>query len=208
GVYIMMFIDHMRIMYKRRSKRVPYIYLLCTSIAIFFLTFLHAITQTWRIYTGFTSHMDVPNAPVEFYNKNNGWDSWVGTITYVLITLVSDQFFVYRTWIVWGKIYLTCIVPFLLFLSDIAMAIYLLWSLFFSTDDPSFAALLVASTSKYFFSVTLALTLTCTLLISYKLWSVARHIKPIMSSPTGGCKLSRMATIIFESGLFKFNCKF
>ncbi|KAF9461646.1 hypothetical protein BDZ94DRAFT_1310398 [Collybia nuda] len=99
------------------------------------------------------------------------------------------------------------------------MAIYLLWSLFFSTNNPEFALLLVATTSKYFFSVTLGLTLACTsaflsdllnpflfcpsmeVLIAYKLWSVARHVRPILSNThLGGYRrLSKVATIIFES---------
>ncbi|KAF9461627.1 hypothetical protein BDZ94DRAFT_802797 [Collybia nuda] len=78
----------------------------------------------------------------------------------------------------------------------------MLWSLAHSSDDPAFAALLVTNTSKYFFSVTLALTLTCTLLVAYKLWSAQRKFQPVPSGYTGEyvfSRLSQIAMIIVES---------
>ncbi|KAF9461634.1 hypothetical protein BDZ94DRAFT_1237508 [Collybia nuda] len=203
GAYTVIFIDHMKIMYRRRSTSIPYIYLLCTSIIIFLLCCMHAITDAWRIYTGFTTHMDTPNAPDAFFNQNNIWDSWIRTTTFNVITVVSDLFFVFRAWVVWNRSYLVCAIPFLLFLADVATAIYVLWALGNSSDNPAFAGLLVANASKYFFAITLALTLVCTILIAYKLWSVQRSVRPTLSSGyTGGYaynRLSQIATIIFES---------
>lgn len=43
-----------------------------------------------------------------------------------------------------------------------AMVIYVWWSLAHSPGNPAFAITLIAASSKYFFSVTLALTLVCT----------------------------------------------
>ncbi|KAF9461625.1 hypothetical protein BDZ94DRAFT_1323206 [Collybia nuda] len=146
--------------------------------------------------------MDVPGAPDAFFDQNNTWDSWVRTVTFDIVTVVSDLFFVFRTWIVWNRNYFVCALPFLLFLGDLATAIYLLWALSQSSDDPAFAGLLVANASQYFFSVTLALTLTCTLLVAYKLWSAERNIRPVLSGYTGEyayTRLSQVATIIFES---------
>lgn len=83
--------------------------------------------------------MDVPNSPVMFYSPFNVWHSWVRTISYDLITLISDLFFVsafirtsadntqnlmpqvYRAWVVWNKNYLICVIPFSLFLADIGV---------------------------------------------------------------------------------------
>ncbi|KAF9461648.1 hypothetical protein BDZ94DRAFT_1310400 [Collybia nuda] len=174
GAYTVIFIDHLKIMFRRRSMLAPYIYLLCTSIVIFALSLVHAITDAWR-------------------------DSWVRTVTYSIITLVSDSFFVYRVWIIWNKNYLICVVPFLLFHGDIATAMYLWWSLLNSMVDPAYTLNLnlVASSSKYFMAVTLALTLACT---SYKLKVVERRTRSSIPVETVGHKqISKVITIIFES---------
>ncbi|KAF9458877.1 hypothetical protein BDZ94DRAFT_1269575 [Collybia nuda] len=202
GAYIMMFIYHMKVMYGRRCKSIPYVYLLSTSIIIFVLSLAHTVIGAWRIYTAFTTKMEIPNAPVEFFSHYNSWDSRASTALYDIITLVSDLFFVYRTWIIWNRSYIICVVPFLLFLGDIAMTVYVMWSLTHSSDNPVFAITLIAATSKYFFSVTLALTLVCTFLIAFQLWSIDRHIKPVLSNHAGEFvyrRLSKVVTIIMES---------
>ncbi|KAF9027542.1 hypothetical protein BDZ89DRAFT_1134174 [Hymenopellis radicata] len=169
GAYAMLFVDHIKIMYRRRTTSWSYIYLLSSSIIIFILSLVHVSVDSWRVYTAFAGNLYAvpPISPIQFFSHENTWDSRARTATYDLITLVSDLFFVYRTWIIWNKNYFIIIIPFLLFLGDI---------------------------------VTLALTLICTLLIAYRLWSVDRHVMLLLTNVSSRQRrLSQVSKIIIES---------
>ncbi|KAF9465382.1 hypothetical protein BDZ94DRAFT_1234775 [Collybia nuda] len=127
------------------------------------MVMVHTIVGTWRIYVGFTDSIVIPNTSAEFFFHYNSKENQIRAAAYAIITLVSDLFIIYRTWIFWNQSIVICIIPFLLFLGDMATAGYLIWSLDNTLDDPAFGATLVVATSKFFFSIILALTLVCTL---------------------------------------------
>ncbi|PPQ65550.1 hypothetical protein CVT26_000507 [Gymnopilus dilepis] len=198
GAYAMVFIKHMHILYRRRSRAWSHLYLQATSITLFALMTTHMIIDIIRSMQAFTFNMDIPNAPILYFEHFNSFLSRMRTSVYNGATLVSDLFLVYRCFVIWGGNYLVALIPFLLFLVDIAMAVWATNSLNVAKSGDPFAATLVGLRSKYIFIVTLTLNLVCTALIAYRIWTIQKEVAPYMSSDNPR-SLNRIIALMIES---------
>lgn len=200
GAYTVVFIDHAKILYRRRSPTWSYAYFVFTSCILYFFAMFHACIDFSVMITAFTTTTDVPHGALQYFIQ---WDSPLSRLRtglYDSMTLLSDLFFVYRVWIVYNCNYWIALLPFLLFVGDIGMTAYVMWSLIHTPPNPAFKGTQIAQTSKYFFSVTLAETMLCTILIAYKIYTVDREIHRVNTqSSTGYRQLSMVSRIIIES---------
>jgi len=196
GAYLPIFWECVQVLYSRHLNGRPVVYLSCTAILIFILVTTHFVVDVDRIVEAFTSDMSSPNAALHYFSDINSRKDLVKSYTYLACTWVSDVLMVYRCYIVWRRSWLVIIVPVLLFLGDIAMAIWAGWSLTQVRLDDNVLFSNATIRAKYFYTMTLVLNILCTGLISYRIW---RTRKNVTSQVVGSQSLSRLIETMIES---------
>lgn len=111
GVYIMIFLQCMQVLQRRRWR--PSDYLLGTTVSLFVLITAvsklhirfprsygsqrhskHLVIDIIRTLDAFTSNMATPNYPIEYYGNLVTWQDISRNAVYVTTTVVSDAFIV------------------------------------------------------------------------------------------------------------------
>ncbi|KAG2109042.1 uncharacterized protein F5147DRAFT_693788 [Suillus discolor] len=195
GVYLMVFSQCMSVLRNRQSR--PSDYLVGTAISLFIFITAHVAVDILRNIQAFTTDEAEPNYPTIYYGTFDTWQNILKTVLYVAVTLVSDAFILYRSFIVWGRSYLISTFPFLLFIADIAMGVLLVYTLSRVVPGENVFADALSVRVKIFYSNTLAMNVVCTSLIAFKILNIQKAITPFAKS--GGDQVSRLVPIIVES---------
>ncbi|KAF7335781.1 hypothetical protein MVEN_02234100 [Mycena venus] len=195
GFYIMLFIEHVKILHGSAANSWAFRYLLATSITIFLLATTHTIVDVTRATIAFTATPSIPNAAAKYYANFSAFMSIFRTAIYDALTIVSDAFIVYRCFLVWGKNYWITLLPFLLFLADFATSVWSTSALGVAPTGDPFAVIAVTLRVRYFYGFTIAVNLLCTALISYKIWNVNRGA----AGRFGGPVVSKLVAVFIES---------
>ncbi|KAF7790971.1 hypothetical protein EIP86_001930 [Pleurotus ostreatoroseus] len=197
GAYLVVFIDCVKVLYKKYTRGRSASYLWIVALAIFLLCTLHLIVDIVRIMAAFTGHMNVPNAPATYYGNVNSPLDVTKTAVYCTVTLISDALIVYRLFAVWNQNYYVAVIPAMAFIADIGTSAWFTWSLHQVKPGDDVLVANVTVRAKYFYSVTLILNVICTFGISYKIWIIQRGVSGYaVSSAT---RLRRIITVIVES---------
>ncbi|EGO01342.1 hypothetical protein SERLA73DRAFT_87928, partial [Serpula lacrymans var. lacrymans S7.3] len=196
GVYLMVFNQCVTVLRKRSSR--PSFYLQGTAVSLFVLVTMHLVIDILRNMIAFTSDEATPNFPLYYYGLYDTWENVFKSGTYVAVTVVSDAFILYRSFIVWGRSYLITTIPFMLFLADIAIGIFWVYTLSLVLPGENVFADALSVRVKTFYSITLAMNVICTTLIAYKIWRIQRAVAPFAKGNEND--LSRVVAIIVESG--------
>jgi len=186
----------MFVLRKRHSR--PSDYLVGTAVSLFILITTHLVIDILRNMEAFTLNEGVPNYPSTYYGTWGTWKNIFKSALYVAVTLVSDAFILYRSFIVWSRSYLITAFPFLLFIADIAIGIFWVYtlSLVLPNENVFVDTLFVRVTT--FYSITLAMNVICTCLIAIKILKIQRAVAPF--SKGNEDQISRLVPIIVESG--------
>ncbi|KAF8718308.1 hypothetical protein AX14_011912 [Amanita brunnescens Koide BX004] len=176
GIYLVVAPQAFLAIRSKRLRRGLMIYLYSTMLLTFCLITAHLAVDLTRMFTAFTVHTDIPNAPEAFYANVDTSLNITKNAAVVCATLIADALLIYRTLIVWGRRWLIIVLPVILYFLDIATSIWFTWSI---TEAPSGHSVLgdtAFARSAYFFATTLAVNLVCTCLISFKIWRVQRAV--------------------------------
>jgi hypothetical protein len=119
------------------------------------------------------------------------------TSVYLIETLASDLFILYRCYVVWNSNLFVIILPILLYLADAGTGIAAVWTLSQLTtrQSPEFSLEQERITNS-FFSCTLAVNTVCTGLIAFRIWRTQRQTRDAKM----GANLSHVSIIVIESG--------
>ncbi|KAG2130156.1 uncharacterized protein EDB93DRAFT_1234236 [Suillus bovinus] len=196
GVYLMVFIQCIFVLRKRHSR--PSDYLLGTAVSLFILITAHLFIDILRNMQAFTTDEAVPNYPTRYYDTFNTWQNILKSGLYVAVTLVSDAFILYRSFILWGRNYLICAFPFLLFIADIVIGVLWVYTLNFVVLGDNVFADALSVRVKIFSSITLAMNVICTLLIAFKILKIQKAVAHFVKG--SGDQVSRLVPIMIESG--------
>jgi len=201
GIYLTIFSQCLLVLRKRARR--PNDYLLGTAVTLFILITLHLIIDILRNVEAFTDDMSTPDYPEMYYGQFNTWQDILKSGLYVGVTLVSDAFILYRSYIVWGRSYLVTLFPSLLLLADTAIGV--LWVYTLSEVTELRADVFSDTLSirvKTFYAITLAMNVICTVLIAYKIWSIQHAVSPFSQGIREDNVLTQVAAIVVESGSF------
>ncbi|GJE85477.1 hypothetical protein PsYK624_015560 [Phanerochaete sordida] len=196
GAYVIVFIECLRLLCTRHRAGRDMRYLIATASVIFALAAVHLLIDIVRVMDAFTRHMDVPNSAAQFYGTITTPLNLAKSATYVAITLVLDALIVYRTYVVWGKRLLVVVLPSVLFVADIGLSAWATWSITEVRPGDDVMLANVTLRVKYFYSVTLALNLFCTLAIAGRIWSVHRGVT---ARSISGVRFTGVIAVILES---------
>ncbi|KAG1722685.1 uncharacterized protein EDB91DRAFT_201926 [Suillus paluster] len=196
GVYLMVFNQCMFVLKKRRSR--PSDYLVGTAVSLFVLITAHLVIDILRNMEAFTSDEADPNYPTQYYQKFDTWQNYVKSALYVAVTLVSDAFLLYRSFILWGRNYFIATFPFLLFIADIGIGVFWVYTLSLIVPGENVFADALSIRVKTFYSITLVMNVICTSLIAFKILKIQKAVAPFTKGTAD--QISRLLPIIVESG--------
>lgn len=196
GVYLMVFNQCMFVLRKRHSR--PSDYLVGTAVSLFILITAHLVIDIIRNIQAFTADEAEPNYPSIYYDTFDTWQNILKSSLYVAVTLVSDAFILYRSFILWGRNYLIAAFPFLLFIADIAIGVFWVYTLSLVVPGENVFADALSVRVKTFYSITLAMNVICTLLIAFKILKIQKVVAPFAKGSED--QISRLVPIIVESG--------
>ncbi|KAH9929269.1 uncharacterized protein B0H18DRAFT_998734 [Fomitopsis serialis] len=140
----------------------------------------HLVVDWARVITAFTGDESNPEGAAEYYAQLTSAGSVFKTSVYTAVTIASDAFIVYRTFIVWNCSLLLTALPLLLFLRTVskpAMGITACYTLSKLNADAVFYAKLLSSRTQAFYSLTVSVNVICTLLISYRVRQIQKSVR-------------------------------
>ncbi|KAF9237164.1 hypothetical protein BU15DRAFT_49131 [Melanogaster broomeanus] len=196
GIYVTIFIQCVQVLRRRHAR--PSDYLVGTAVSLFILITAHLVIDIIRNMDAFTSNMATPKYPATYYSDFSSWKNIFKSALYVTITIISDAFILYRSYVVWGRKYSVAIVPFLLLLSDIAIGILWVYTLSLILPGENVFSDALSTRVKIFYAITLGMNVMCTSLIAFKIWMIQKAVSPYTKGDE--YHLSRVASIIVESG--------
>jgi len=141
--------------------------------------------------------MAEPNYPTIYYSIYNTLPDILKSVLYVTVTLVSDAFILYRLFIVWDRSYSITILPFLLYIADIAISVLWVYTLTLVKPDDDIYASVLSVRVTAFYSITLAMNVICTSLIAFKILRIQKRVAPLTTISRD--QFSRAVEIIVES---------
>ncbi|CAL1707467.1 unnamed protein product [Somion occarium] len=195
GIYLVVFPQCIEVLLKKRKNGGWLVKcFLGVMVLSFILITMHLCVDLTRAFTAFAGNMEIPGSPEKFYANVDTKLNLIKNSSYITTTLIADAVLLFRTWVVWGRSYLIVAVPVLLWCTDIAMAAWFTWSVNEASPGASVLVSTVFARSKYFYAVTLALNVLCTVLIAFRVWSVQRTVS---GSVTG--RLPNVLSIVIES---------
>ncbi|EKM58145.1 uncharacterized protein PHACADRAFT_252223 [Phanerochaete carnosa HHB-10118-sp] len=195
GMFLMLFLELLRVLYVRHRAGRSIKLLLVIALLIFSLITTDVVLQTNQVVEAFTDHMDVANAPVTYSITLSGHARMAKACIFMMLTLVCDALMVYRAFVVCESKYRTIALPSVLFLADIVLFAWFLWS-YLNIDKHQTSLRTALIRIDYFYAVTLTLNLLCTVLISWKIWASHRKLS---GSAAAGVRIMGVITIIIES---------
>ncbi|KIP04377.1 hypothetical protein PHLGIDRAFT_129530 [Phlebiopsis gigantea 11061_1 CR5-6] len=194
GMYLLVFFQCLKVFYRRYHDGRKVWYLLATAFVMFGLITVHLVLDLTRVVDAFTDHTDVPNGADIYYAGTDTPVPIAKTTTYVILTLVSDVVFVYRIFVMWGRNYFVASVPFAIWAADVALGVWSLQIFVKPGDTPVDLAILLRFLN--FYILTLVLNVLCTLMISWKIWSVHRRVE---GQAVAGIRVYGIMAVIIES---------
>ncbi|EPS95744.1 hypothetical protein FOMPIDRAFT_50011 [Fomitopsis schrenkii] len=199
GVYLVIAIECVDILRRRGKRQFHSMYLHLSAGAMFIAITMHFVTDIARAVTAFTGD----ESAIAYYADLRSFASMFKTSIYNVVTWISDAFIVYRTFIVWGRNYRVALLPFLLFLGDVAAGIMAVDGLSALQGTQAFIATDLTKRTQSFYALTLSVNVICTILIAVRIWTIQRETAAVRSMSSQGAghtsSLTRVATVLVES---------
>ncbi|KAJ7479343.1 hypothetical protein B0H11DRAFT_2423486 [Mycena galericulata] len=179
GAYILVFLETFSILWARRKTDAKYIYLWVTTVLMATLITARCVIDTFRCVIA------LENNGVDFGPPNTNTNVAANACWFLLVA-VTDAFIIFRTFIVWNRNWLVIIIPSMLYLACYGITIWILLLLKgFDPERGSIFQTLILKNVFVVIALTLATNLTCTGLISFRLFSKYRQIAALSSSVAG-----------------------
>ncbi|KAI9436014.1 hypothetical protein H4582DRAFT_1815857 [Lactarius indigo] len=200
GVYLVLFVGCIKVLISKRRRRAGgNIRLVLISSTLFILITWHEVIDAIRLYTAYKRSGTNTGADL-YYAHVASMLSIMKTSVYLVETLASDLFILYRCYVVWNASVAIVALPVLLYFADMGTGIAAVIGLsqIEKKQDIVFAQEQERITNS-FFSCTLAVNSVCTGLIAYRIWRTQRHTRDAKM----GSNLTHVSIIVIESGASK-----
>jgi len=197
GVYLVLLADCVKVLINKRRRRAGgNLRLALISGTLFLLITWHEVLDAFRLYTAFKDS-ETDNGADLYYFSVASVLSVMKTSVYLVETLASDLFILYRCYVVWNSNLYIIILPILLYIADACTGIAAVYTLSLVTEkeSPEFSLEQERITNS-FFSCTLAVNCVCTGLIAFRIWRTQRQTRDAKM----GANLSHVSVIVIESG--------
>ncbi|KAI0065682.1 hypothetical protein BV25DRAFT_1582929 [Artomyces pyxidatus] len=195
GLYLLLFGECIAVLLqKRRTQPEKQVRLLVVSCSLFFLITWHEVVDAVRLIISFQQNQTTEGADL-YLSQTTQPISLIPTSVYLLETIVSDVFMLYRCFVVWNSQWSIVILPSLVFVADCGTGIAAVYTLSLNNTNAVFG-LMQEKITNSFFSCTLALNAMCTGLIAFRIWWTQYQGREFKISSN----LTRVRAIVVESG--------
>jgi len=166
--------------------------LICT--VLFLSITAHWICDVTRLFNAILYY---PQGPIAYYANLAIPVNVVKTGLYIFECMVGDSLMIYRLWVVWNRKTIVCLLPIASFFCLTVTGIGITYQFSQVTVGENVFETACGRWITSCFSSTLLTNIYCTILISYRIWSINRRIQ----TKTGKSDLSSVIIIIVESAL-------
>ncbi|KAI0063029.1 hypothetical protein BV25DRAFT_496880 [Artomyces pyxidatus] len=194
GLYTSLFVTCIQVLLKRRTPSGINVRLILVSFILFALITWHVVIDAIRLVLAFTESQTTHGADL-YYSDVKALLGTMKTSVYLVTTVVSDLFILYRCYVVWNAKWSVIILPALLYIADCGTGIAAVYTVTLISTDVYFNDRQEQVTNS-FFSCTLALNAVCTGLIAFRIWWTQRLNRDTKISSN----LSHVTMILIESG--------
>ncbi|KAI0299221.1 hypothetical protein BC826DRAFT_64102 [Russula brevipes] len=195
GIYVALFAGCVKVLYNKRRRGEGGNHRLILALAVLFVLITwHQVIDALRIYLSYHGNQTDQGADLYFLNVTAVL-CVMKTAVYLVVTVVSDLFILYRCYILWNASIAIITLPVLLYLADIGTGVAVVYTLTLIRDDVVFNQEQKRITNA-FFSCTLALNAVCTGLIAFRIWRTQQQT----CDPKMGSNLKHVTVIVIESG--------
>lgn len=197
GVYFVLFVGCIKVLISKRRRRAGgNLRLILVSSSLFVLITWHEVIDAIRLYMSYKRSETNTGADL-YYANVTSMLSVMKTSVYLVETLASDLFILYRCYIVWNASVAIIAFPVLLYIADIGTGIAAVYTLtLFKQRQDAVFNLEQERVTNSFFSCTLAVNSVCTGLIAYRIWRTQRQTRDAKM----GSNLTHVSIIVVESG--------
>ncbi|KAF9018502.1 hypothetical protein BDZ89DRAFT_343454 [Hymenopellis radicata] len=189
GVYLTVALQCSKLLYERHKAHRGHTYLTVTHTSLFLLISARCICGAARAMNAW-KYANVSRGVIDTGGYSSPM-SLVVNIIYVLVTLISDAFLVYRTSIVWHNSLRILAIPVALSVADAATGVWWIYCLAIFDGSRAFPTDIVVSVTV-FRALTAVLNVLCTGLIAYRVLGISRRM-------TVDNSLTRAVTLVVES---------
>ncbi|KAI0054573.1 hypothetical protein BV25DRAFT_1773424, partial [Artomyces pyxidatus] len=167
GIYVVLFVECISVLTQRRKKPARKLRLFLVSCTLFVLITCHEVIDAVRLV--FSARGETADSIDQYYADATSTLSVLKTAIYLVETVVSDLFILYRCYVVWNARWPMLILPMLLYIADCGTGIAAVYTLTLIGTNVWFNMTQEKITNS-FFSCTLALNAVCTGLIAFRIW--------------------------------------
>ncbi|KAI0065690.1 hypothetical protein BV25DRAFT_1585851 [Artomyces pyxidatus] len=194
GIYLSLFGASVAVLHRKRAQSNLNIRLLAVSCTLFVLITSHEFVDAIRLLLSFQRNQTTSGADLFYKSVADTFSIALNSI-YLIETLLSDLFMLYRCYVVWGSSWSIVMLPCLLFIAAGVTGVSTICTLKAFGDVMLFNNRLETMANS-FFSCTLALNGICTGLIAFRILCTQFQNRDLAVSPY----LTRVAIVIVESG--------
>jgi hypothetical protein len=184
----------------RKTQPVNY-RMIIVSTLIFCLAGAHLGTSLWRAFQAFFRHRT--GAIAYYINPPRAdWTFPLKIIYYVVVTLLSDAFLVYRCYMVWSQRFIIIVLPVLLVVGNGVTGIMAAFLIVRNRVDAALAfEYKLSKWMKAYFALTTAANILATGLIAFRVW----HVNRTLTNRRSRFQIWDASAILLESGaLYSF----
>ncbi|KAH8831442.1 hypothetical protein DL96DRAFT_1587820 [Flagelloscypha sp. PMI_526] len=173
GLYFSLFVQSVVVLQRKYADGQLSRCLTFTHVILFVLITMHLILDNEAVVEAFTEESEEFSTPDQYYTITNRETVFRHSV-YIILTLVSDSFMLYRVFVVWSRQLIPIFAPALLILASLVVGIlYLielakLFAISGSIPPPTTAW---DQQKVVFYALTLGLNVICTVLIALRVWS-------------------------------------
>ncbi|KAJ7621037.1 hypothetical protein FB45DRAFT_754388 [Roridomyces roridus] len=155
------------------------------AVALFFAITAHWIATLYRAFLAFI-HLQGGDAAVQFYVDMGHTSELVQEGALMISIMIGDSLIIHRLWVVWEHRVVIVIFPICSLIALTTCSAVSMYTLSRKTVDGDIFSDLWLTSNGF---LTLATNLYCTSLITFKIWSTTRGIRPIGGSNLRVCPL-------------------
>ncbi|KAF8901158.1 hypothetical protein CPB84DRAFT_1679894 [Gymnopilus junonius] len=197
GAMVMLYIQVTQVLMRRPKRGRRFWFIVFYSTALFPLTTIAFAGKFKFVEKMYVSFGDFPNGAMEYMSTHA--EDWPNVMSMICVTLVpwfGDVLMLYRLMVIWNYKWALVIFPTIVYLARVAMSVPLLISQIRNVPEPH-----ADTYGLVFYVLCVTLNLTCTSLISLRLFMMRHKAERVLGSLQASLYNSSI-TMFVESGAF------
>ncbi|KAF5372442.1 hypothetical protein D9757_009924 [Collybiopsis confluens] len=199
GIFLCLFFVCTRDLLRRRRRRKSALSwpMILAGILLILLATARFIVDCANVSVAFIHH-DPRSARIAYLQDVTQPLFTTKHMILIVSLLIGDTFVIYRCWVVWGKNIWIIILPVSISFLSFGSGCYVMWAY---SNLPNRTVLQESTWLKMLYGLSLVANAIATSLLAFKIWSVDRHLRGMVTEIESTSTLTPVVRIILESGM-------